>query len=117
MTVDLFLMRFPEFKDVDAGNIQLALDEARMLHNVRELVTHYFAAHILTVAKTIAEGNTGSTGAVKSDSVGNLRSEYVTQVVDGDIKAELATTAYGARGLLLESRTSRSRIGATIGGR
>ena len=113
---DNFRMQFPEFDRTAGAAVDLALAEARLINDRRELVTLYLAAHILTTAAQVAAGNTGVTGAVVSDRVGPLQSQYGSLTQDGDIRAELARTAYGARALLLESRSAASRIGATVAG-
>lgn len=118
VTVSDFRSQFPEFPEDSYSNamIQRALAEARLIHNIRDLVTLYITAHILTVGAEIAAGTTGARGAVKKGKAGPMDVEYVSLAKDGDIKAELARTQYGARALLLESRTARTRIGAMVAG-
>ena len=111
-----FRMQFPEFDRRSAREVDRALSEAQMIHNIRELVTLYVAAHVLTIKEQVDAGTTGATGSVKSDRVGPLESQYIALAKDGDIKAELARTQYGARALLLESRSPRARIGAIVAG-
>ena len=111
-----FRDQFREFTTTSDSELDRALDEARHIHNIRQVVTLYVAAHILTIRATVLAGTTGATGAVKSDRVGPLQTNYIALAKDGDIRAELARTAYGARALLLEGRTARARIGALVAG-
>ena len=111
-----FRGRFREFVAISDLELDRAIEEALHINGVDRLVTLYIAAHILTISAGVVSGDTGATGAVKSDRVGPLQTNYVTLVMNGDIRAELARTAYGARALLLESRTPRTRIGAMVAG-
>ena len=111
-----FRAQFREFVATSDLELDRALDEALMINSVRQIVTLYIAAHILTINASVLSGETGATGAVKSDRVGPLQTDYIALAKDGDIRAELARTSYGARALLLESRTPRTRIGAMVAG-
>ena len=111
-----FRAQFPEFDRRSSDDLARALAEARMIHDVRELVTLYWAAHLLTMGARIASGNTSATGARKKAKVGPLSTEYVALAADGDIRAEGASTAYGAHALFLERRTPRTAIGAVVAG-
>ena len=120
MAADLasFRKQFPEFTEAIADNeaVKRALAEAVQIHDRKVLATLYVAAHILTVERSTAAGNTGARGAVKARGAGPFRIDYVALAKDGDIRAELARTQYGARALLLESRTARTAIGAMVVG-
>ena len=120
MAADLaaFRKQFPEFSEQNADDdaVERALAEAIQIHDKKVLATLYVAAHILTVERSIAAGNTGASGAVKAEGAGPFRIDYVALAKDGDIRAELARTQYGARALLLESRTPRTAIGAMVVG-
>ena len=111
-----FRAKFPEFESTPDVKVDAAIEEAKLVNNIRQLVTLYIAAHILTITAQVASGITTVAGAVKMDRVGPLTTQYISLVADGDIKAELARTQYGARALLLESRSARSRIGAMVSG-
>ena len=116
VTVQSFRELFPEFADTADVRISAAIDQAAHVNSVRDLTTSYIAAHFLTVDAQIASGGTAAQGAIKSNRVGPITNEFVTIAQDGDISAELARTQYGARALLLESRSARSRIGAVVAG-
>ena len=116
VTVESFRGLFPEFADTADVRISAAIEQAAHVNSVRDLTTSYIAAHFLTVDAQIASGATGAHGALKSSRVGPLANNYVSLAEDGDIRSELARTQYGARALLLESRSARSRIGAIVAG-
>lgn len=111
----VFRAKFPEFDSIEEAVVDLALEEALLIHGVRRLVTLYVAAHILATQNQ-SKGVSGVTGAIKSAGAGPLKTSYTTLVNDGDIKGELARTKYGARALLLEKRTPRFAIGAIVAG-
>ena len=116
VTVEDFRGRFPEFAATPDVAVDSALDEARQINSRRDLVTLYIAAHVLTISAEISAAQTGARGAITSTRAGPLKVDYTSLVEDGDIRAELARTQYGARALLLESRNARSMIGATVAG-
>ena len=116
VTVQSFRGLFPEFADTSDTAVTDAITQAAHVNSVRDLVTAYIAAHFLTVDAEIASGATAAHGALRTNKVGPISNEFVTLAQDGDIRAELARTQYGARALLLESRSARSRIGAVVAG-
>ena len=123
VTVADFKTRFPEFTQ-DDGHIQLALDEALMIHAINPLATMYCTAHLLTrsaeASKPGANGLEGR-GEVASEGAGPFRIEYITQAESmgrgqGSRDAYFTSTTYGQSFLTLEKRTPRSAIGAMVAG-
>ena len=113
--VAAFQARFPEFDSAVDSRVQAALDEANLIHSIRELATLYCAAHLLTLDNQLASDGAfaGSPSEVKSRQVGPLRSDYVTQAKAG-WQAFFSSTAYGRRFLTLERRCARTGIGAMV---
>lgn len=109
-----FRRKFREFDSTEDADLDLALEEALLIHAIRRLVVLYLTAHILATQNQA--GSLGVTGAIKSAATGPLKTSYAVLVKDGDIKGELARTKYGARALLLERRTPRFAIGALVAG-
>ena len=119
VTVADFKTRFPEFTQ-DDGHIQLALDEALMIHAINPLATMYCTAHILKRNADSAAGSDGR-GEVASEGAGPFRIEYITQAESmgrgqGSRDAYFTSTTYGQSFLTLEKRTPRSAIGAMVAG-
>ena len=48
VTIADFRTQFPEFASTVDSHIQLALDEALLIHSIRKLATLYAAAHTLS---------------------------------------------------------------------
>ena len=112
-----FRARFSEFQSTEDAVVDLAIEEALLIHGIRRLVTLYLAAHILATQNQAGRaGPSGVTGPIKGATSGPFKTSYATLVSDGDIKGELARTKYGARALLLEKRTPRCAIGAIVAG-
>ena len=117
MAVDIasFKARFAEFSQDPDNSIQLVLDEAVQIHNIRELATLFCAAHLLVQNKGVDSGVIPST-EVTQRKVGPLGTSYITQAERGR-EAFFTTTSYGRRFLTLEKRSARASIGAIVAGR
>ena len=132
VTVAEFREQFPEFAATDDVDIQRALDEALLIHRVRKLATLYAAAHVLSYRLTAISGGGGSgggattaTGQITKKSVGPLSVEYETHsgttTSSSNTKsatdvAYFSATLYGQHFLVLEARSPRVAIGATVVG-
>ena len=119
MAADLaaFRARFPEFADSADALVERSLEDAALIHSVRDAATLYCAAHLLT----LAVGRAGEDGdeprsEIRSEGAGPLQSTYVTMTKDGERAAFFASTSYGQTFLVLEGRAARSGIGATVVG-
>ena len=134
MAADLatFRARFPEFSTTADAVIEFKLEEAKLIHSVRQLATLFCAAHLVTIDAVTASpisGGGGSSGnyvrEVSSEQVGPLRREYVTQSGSSSGSTALASdrqdpfftgTKYGRQFLILEQRGSRSGMGVRVVG-
>ena len=128
-TVSDFRHQFAEFASTSDAAIQLALNEACLIHSVRELATLYCCAHLLSVPG-IGGGSSGGGmgqvvvhGQVSSKKVGPLAVTYSTQDRSGSTTSTaggqlhydfFSRTEYGRHFLVLESRNARTGIGAMV---
>ena len=84
VTVADFRARFAEFASTSDAIIELALEEALLIHSIRKVATLFCAAHLLSYSLTnIAGGGSGggattTTGQISKKSVGPLSVEYET---------------------------------------
>ena len=132
VTLADFRTQFPEFASTVDGQVQLALDEALLLHSVRKLATLYAAAHVLAFRLPAQAGGGSSgggtivvTGQVASRSVGPLSESFTTHsgtttnssnTKSATDVAYFSSTVYGQHFLALEARTPRVGIGAMVVG-
>ena len=131
VTVADFRARFAEFASTSDAIIELALEEALLIHSIRKVATLFCAAHLLSYSLTnIAGGGSGggattTTGQISKKSVGPLSVEYET--LSGTTTnsrnsrnptevAYFAGTTYGQQFLILEQRSPRAAIGALVVG-
>ena len=120
VTLSGFRERFSAFSGRDDGEVQLALDEALLLHDVRVLATYYCAAHLLSLAGEEGALPDGGAGIIASEQIGPKRIEFLNMAGAGknmngrERDVFFATTPYGRRFLALERRTPRTSIGATV---
>ena len=113
-SVEGFLSRFGrEFLDVTESQLTLALEEALLIHGARELATYYLMAHLLVLAR--AEGNQadGGAGVITDEQIGPKTTSYQNMTVD-QRDVFFATTPYGRRFLVLERKTPRFGVGASV---
>ena len=67
--VQTFKSRFPEFTgDIDP-EIELVLDEAFLIHDIRELATLYCAAHLLALNSEQSGNPDGGSGVVGQETL------------------------------------------------
>ena len=128
-----FRTQFPEFTVASYAEalVQRALDEALLIHSVRQLATLYCAAHILAVPGigTGAErggdlGGIAITGEVTSERAGPMASSYTSMAGSegfndsgrNDHRAFFTRTEYGRHFLVLEQRSARAGFGARVVG-
>ena len=132
VTVADFRTQFSEFAATADGDIQLALDEALLLHSIRKLATLYAAAHVLSYRLTaisggggIGGGSTTTTGQISTKKVGPLEVSYETHsgtttnsnnTKSATDVAYFSSTIYGQHFLALEQRSPRVAIGAMVAG-
>ena len=109
-TLAEFRRRFSEFDKTDDVEIEFALEEAKMLHNVRPLATLLACAHLLK----ISEGDPlGSTGEIRHSQAGSAIVSYAVQAERGR-EAFWTSTTYGRRFLMLERRSHRTGAGSVV---
>ena len=129
VTIADFRTQFPEFAATLNGQIQLALDEALLIHSIRKLATLYAAAHTLAFRLPAQAGGGSSggqtvvTGQVSSRSVGPLTETFTTHsgtttnssnTRNATDIAYFSSTVYGQHFLVLEQRSPRTAIGALV---
>ena len=133
VTVADFRTQFPEFASTADGRIELALEEGKLLHNVRKLATLYASAHVLSFRLPTQDspiagggGSTVVTGQVSRRRVGPLEEEFSTHTgtasnaqstrKSAEDLAYFSSTIYGQHFLALEGRSARSSIGGMVVG-
>ena len=120
VTLSGFRERFGAFSGRDDGEVQLALDEALLLHDVRVLATYYCAAHLLALGAEEGSVPDGGAGIIAGEQIGPKRIDYLNMAGSSNKQAGserdvfFATTPYGRRFLALERRTPRTSIGALV---
>ena len=130
VTIADFRTQFPDvFASTVDSHIQLALDEALLIHSIRKLATLYAAAHTLSYRLTLINGGGSSggqtvvTGQVASRSVGPLTETFTTHsgtttnssnTRNATDIAYFSSTVYGQHFLVLEQRSPRAAIGAMV---
>lgn len=97
MTTAELIVRFPEFATESEPRLRLAIDDAELMvgecfGKFRTLAVAYMAAHLFTMGKQTAFGNTAPLQEVASESVGSVSMSYVSS---NDGKSENSSTAYG----------------------
>ena len=109
------------FAAMSATVIKEALDEAKLLHSIRDVATLYCAAHLLildqenlTELGQAVTAPDGGAGVVTAESIGPRNISYLTQAGDDERRAFFVTTPYGRRFLALEDRSPRATIGARV---
>ena len=113
----------PPFTNLDDASVARALNEALLLHCVREEATIYLTAHLLALDVESAEhvernglAPDGGSGVVTEEAVGPRRFTFLTQAGESERRAFYATTPYGRRFMALEDRTPGVMIGAFVAG-
>ena len=132
VTLAGFRTQFPELPESVHNDraVDLALEEARLIHGYRPLATLLIAAHILTlnaqVAVSVSAGGSAiSRGKITSETSGPLKTTYQTTASggmtagssDSDAQSFIAyweQTLYGERFLVVERRSPRFTIGAVV---
>ena len=115
VTVTSFRAQFPQsthFPDATEAQIESALEEACILHSLRELATLYLTAHLLAIDSEHTGKPDGGSGIVSMERIGPRTINYLNQIEGAGRKAFFASTSYGRRFLELEARTPRYGIGA-----
>lgn len=111
-TLDGFRARFNEFAGTTDESVELALEEALILHSVVPLATLYAAAHLLKLDADTAAGRDRG-GEVSEESAGPLKTKYRTQA-DTGADSFWTSTSYGRRFLTLEKRTPRHALSVYV---
>ena len=104
-----FRTRFPEFAATADNLIDLAIEEALLIHALRELATLYCAAHILK----LDSDETPQTGEINMARIGPGAMRYKTQADTGK-DVFFTRSEYGRRFLTLEKRSPRHAIGTWV---
>lgn len=97
MTPAELIARFPEFTNEAPERLQIAIDDAELMvgqcfGKFRTLAVAYMAAHLFTMGKQTASGDTAPLKEVASEAVGSVSTSYVSS---NDGKSENSSTAYG----------------------
>lgn len=113
MTTAELITRFPEFTTETTARLQLALNDAELMTGqcfgkFRPLAVAYLAAHLFTLAKQSASGNTSAIQEVASESVGSVSVSY--SVSNGGI-TDYGSTTYGQQ---YEALKKRACMGAVL---
>lgn len=109
--MDEFLLRYPEFSDVPANRIELALSDASLELSKRVWGKLYvralcaLAAHLLYLSGALSDGsddNSGVNRLAASESAGSVSVSYLSPDLGfSDDHAGLALTKYGQEFLRL----------------
>lgn len=121
ITKEDFVTSFPEFKEMD--NIDIFLirakcyispnDYGNLSGDCRKLAIYLFAAHLLTLQKNIADGQTGA-GLTASASIDRVSVSMVPPPSLGAFEYWLNQTQYGAE--LLALLQSKMPVPLLLGG-
>ena len=117
MAADLagFRAQFPEFATTADAAVQLALDEAILIHDLRTLGTLLCAAHLVALSAEAVAGSTPA-GEITKDEGGPLKVTYAGIKDQRDHAQFFGRTHYGRRFMIIEKRSPRFAIGAKVCG-
>lgn len=111
-TLAKFRERFPTFDSTEDSVVELALEEALMIHAVRPLATLYCAAHLVELLRLTNDGQ-APPGETLFMRAGSFFTQFKTQASEGP-DVFFTRTEYGRHFLILEKRSPRRAIGAIV---
>lgn len=124
-TVASFRSTLPELSRFGDDAVELAIEEALYVHNIRPIATLLLAAHLLVFTEmntgngglsgpTVSQTETTSQTAGPLSTSRTITSSSVTQVESGERDAFFAATSYGQRFIQLEAASPEYRFAARV---